>query len=301
VQGFLYQDGLKPTVELDGSNNVISRFVYSTGINVPAYMIKAGVAYKIVTDHLGSPRLVIDAVTGSVAQRLDYDEFGKVTLDTNPGFQPFGFAGGLYDAQTGLVHYGAREYEPDTGRWTAKDPVGFASGPNLYIYADNDPVNLIDPLGTETEKERKVRETREAVERMQAARRAREAAVQARTGVPPRPVGGIGTSNPNIPRVSPGDLHDAVCPEPRSRNRQRGSFTPGALGTGFVVIEIATFSFRVGWFIGSGINQSLGLSDKMSDQGARLKRWAESEGASSNEAWVFGAVATFSPGLWFID
>lgn len=32
-----------------------------------------------------------------VAQRMEYDEFGLITQDTNPGFQPFGFAGGLYD------------------------------------------------------------------------------------------------------------------------------------------------------------------------------------------------------------
>jgi hypothetical protein len=37
-----------------------------------------------------------EAETGSIAQRVDYDAFGNVILDTNPGFQPFGFAGGLY-------------------------------------------------------------------------------------------------------------------------------------------------------------------------------------------------------------
>jgi hypothetical protein len=34
---------------------------------------------------------------------MDYDEFGIITNDTNPGFQPFGFAGGLYEQQTGLT------------------------------------------------------------------------------------------------------------------------------------------------------------------------------------------------------
>jgi RHS repeat-associated protein len=104
-------------------------------------MIKAGVTYRIVTDHLGSPRLVIDTATGSIAERMDYDEFGNVTLDTNPAFQPFGFAGGLYDSDTKLTRYGLRDYDAETGRWTTKDPGGFSSGPNLYIYADNNPVN----------------------------------------------------------------------------------------------------------------------------------------------------------------
>jgi RHS repeat-associated protein len=81
-------------------------------------------------------------------QGLRYDAFGRVVLDTNPGFQPFGFAGGLYDHQTGLVRFGFRYYDPEVGRWTAKDPLLFLGGStSLYTYADNDPVNLIDPDG----------------------------------------------------------------------------------------------------------------------------------------------------------
>jgi RHS repeat-associated protein len=111
-------------------------------------MIKGGVTYRIITDHLGSPRLAVNTATGAIAQRIDYDEFGAVVMDTNPGFQPFGFAGGIYDTQTGLVRFGARDYDPVTGRWTAKDPILFAGGDtNLYGYVLNDPVNFIDPDG----------------------------------------------------------------------------------------------------------------------------------------------------------
>jgi RHS repeat-associated protein len=148
TQGFLYQDQLNPVAELDGSGNIKSRFVYADKGNVPSYMIRGDTTYRIVSDQLGSPRLVVNADTGEVVQRMDYDEFGNVTNDTNPGFQPFGFAGGIYDQHTQLTRFGARDYDAEAGRWTAKDPIMFAGGDtNLYGYTLNDPVNLIDPAG----------------------------------------------------------------------------------------------------------------------------------------------------------
>lgn len=150
-QGFLYQSQLRPIAEIDGSGATVSRFVYGTGINVPDYMIKGGVTYRIITDHLGSVRLVINVTSGAVAQRIDYDEFGNVLADTNPGFQPFGFAGGLYDQHTKLVRFGARDYDAVVGRWTMKDPIGFNSGEqNVYSYATNNPLLFIDPYGLDS-------------------------------------------------------------------------------------------------------------------------------------------------------
>jgi RHS repeat-associated protein len=113
-------------------------------------MVKGGTTYRLLTDHLGSVRLVVDTSTGAIAQRLDYDEFGQVTQDTDPGFQPFGFAGGLYDPDTKLTRFGARDYDAFTGRWTTKDPIRFAGGnANLYRYAGNEPIGRIDPFGLE--------------------------------------------------------------------------------------------------------------------------------------------------------
>ncbi len=148
VKGFLYAGGNSPIAELDGSNNVVSLFFYTGGSNVPSLMLKGSVPYRIISDHLGSPRLIVNTQTGAMAQRMDYNEFGVVIIDTNPGFQPFGFAGGLYDPDTGLTRFGARDYNPEIGRWTAKDPILFAAkGTNLYGYVLNDPINLIDPSG----------------------------------------------------------------------------------------------------------------------------------------------------------
>jgi RHS repeat-associated protein len=148
TQRFLYQDALKPVAELDTSNAVVATFVYGNRVNVPDYMVKGGQTYRLVTDHLGSVRLVVNTADGTIAQRMDYDEFGRVLADTVPGFQPFVFAGGLYDADTGLVRFGARDYDAYTGRWTGKDPILFAGGDtNLYVYVGNDPVNEVDVDG----------------------------------------------------------------------------------------------------------------------------------------------------------
>ena len=147
VAGFLY-DGVDLVAQLDANNQSVSQFVYGSGSTAPDYMVKGGATYRIFSDHLGSPRLVVDSTTGQIVEQLAYDEFGNVTSDTNPGFQPFGFAGGLYDQDTKLLRFGARDYDPTTGRWTSKDPIRFNGGDtNLYGYVLNDPVNFFDPAG----------------------------------------------------------------------------------------------------------------------------------------------------------
>jgi len=148
VQGFLYGAGQDLLAELDDRCEIVSRFVYASGRHVPEGMTRGNRTYRFICDELGSLRLVVDVHTGVVAQRIDYDEFGIVLNDTQPGFQPFGFAGGLYDRDTKLTRFGARDYDAQTGRWTARDPVYFQPGQaNLYAYTHNDPVNLTDPSG----------------------------------------------------------------------------------------------------------------------------------------------------------
>ncbi|HTN52791.1 MAG TPA: fibronectin type III domain-containing protein [Anaeromyxobacter sp.] len=147
TEGYLYS-GPFVVAWLEGTGAVRARFVRVGTEATPAYMEKGGVLYRLVADHLGSVRLVVDATTGAVAQRLDYDEFGRVLADTSPGFQPFGFAGGLLDRDTGLTRFGARDYDAEAGRWISKDPLLFQGGStNLYEYVGNDPLDLVDPVG----------------------------------------------------------------------------------------------------------------------------------------------------------
>ena len=145
---WLYQDQLNPLAELDSNNNVVMRFVYGTKINVPDYIIKGDSTYKVITDHLGSARLIVNSESGNLAQQIEYDEYGNVLGQTGSFDIPFGFAGGLYDEQTELVRFGARDYDALTGRWTAKDPILFGGGvSNLYEYCVNDPINYLDNSG----------------------------------------------------------------------------------------------------------------------------------------------------------
>jgi RHS repeat-associated protein len=159
-QQFLYDDQLRIAAELNGST-VTSVFVYGTKPNVPDYMWQpaTGKAYRILSDQLGSVRLVVTTTLPvTVIQQLDYDEFGNVmssSFDTTCAagaecfpFQPFGFAGGLQDRDTGMVRFGARDYLPSVGRWVSKDPIRFQGRQtNLYVYLGDDPINAIDNSG----------------------------------------------------------------------------------------------------------------------------------------------------------
>ncbi|HKV96971.1 MAG TPA: RHS repeat-associated core domain-containing protein [Gammaproteobacteria bacterium] len=148
VQGFLYDGQLEPVAMLDGSGNIVEQFVYGTRPNVPDYIMKGGAEYRVISDQVGSPVLIVNASTGAVAEQISYDAWGNVTSDSNPGFQPFGFAGGLYDRDTGFVHFGTRDYDPQTGRWISRDPILFAGGDsNLYGYVLDDPINDFDANG----------------------------------------------------------------------------------------------------------------------------------------------------------
>lgn len=153
---WLYQNALSVVAELDGTGALKKRFVYASRGHVPDVMVVKNASgpdstYRLITDHLGSVRLVVNVATGAVVQRLSYDAWGNVTEDTNEGFQPFGYAGGLYDPETGLVRFGARDYDAKVGRWLSKDPIGFGGGgSNLFGYVEAHPIGRTDPEGLAT-------------------------------------------------------------------------------------------------------------------------------------------------------
>jgi RHS repeat-associated protein len=131
----------------DKDNNLLMRFNYADN-RMPLSMQKSGQQYYLHYDQVGTLKLVTDSA-GNIVKQVDYDSYGKVLSDSDTNFKvPFGFAGGLYDQDTQLVRFGYRDYDAFSGRWTAKDPIGFAGGDgNLYGYVLGDPVNFVDKEG----------------------------------------------------------------------------------------------------------------------------------------------------------
>jgi len=140
AQGFLWGSDGRIAAELDGAGAAVSRFVYATEGNAPDFMVKGGHTYRFVKDHLGSPRLVVDASNGAIAQRIDYNEFGVVVSETGSAFQPFGFAGGFRDDDVCGVILSGRTYDPETGTWTNR--------PVLWRVPDSGHVSDNDRVGS---------------------------------------------------------------------------------------------------------------------------------------------------------
>jgi RHS repeat-associated protein len=162
--GYVYSSQTKLIAVTNAAGQILQQYVYGKKSNLPDYIITGSGTYSVSSDQVGSPRVIVNVATGAVAEEITYDEFGNIISDTNPGFQPFGFAGGLLDQDTKLTQFGAREYDPSTGRWISKDPILFNGGDtnlygyvgtvgkpsletNLYQYSMSDPINFVDPTG----------------------------------------------------------------------------------------------------------------------------------------------------------
>ncbi|GGD82552.1 hypothetical protein GCM10010911_45880 [Paenibacillus nasutitermitis] len=134
------------TASVDPSGQVTMYSYNEMGLLIA--LERGGERYYVVTDAVGTPKLVLDD-NGAVVKELHYDSFGSLQSDSNPEFELLlGYAGGLEDRDTGLTRFGFRDYDPASGRWTARDPVLIESGQtNLYTYVNNNPIMFRDPCG----------------------------------------------------------------------------------------------------------------------------------------------------------
>ncbi len=135
-------------LEYDGGGVLQARYSHGLEIDQPLSMARGGQSYFYQTDHLGSIRLITDAA-GAVVSRYDYDAFGNLESTSFEGVaNPYGFTARERDAESGLMFYRARYYDPNTGRFISEDPIGFEGADlNMQRYVWNDPQNEIDPTG----------------------------------------------------------------------------------------------------------------------------------------------------------
>ncbi|MCW3815593.1 hypothetical protein ONA91_14125 [Micromonospora sp. DR5-3] len=122
---------------------------YDVGSTTAVRTTTGGLSFEAEDQH-GTAQLAVDADDLALTQRR-YLPFGELR-GTAPASWPDqkGYVGGTVDATTGLTHLGAREYDPDTGRFISVDPVIGTDTPqqmNGYAYADNTPVTMSDPDG----------------------------------------------------------------------------------------------------------------------------------------------------------
>ena len=86
---------------------------------------------------------------GALSQSFTYEPFGRTETTGDPDRVRYQFTGRERDSAD-LYYFRARYYSPRLGRFIQPDPLGLAAGVNLYAYASNDPISLIDPFGLKT-------------------------------------------------------------------------------------------------------------------------------------------------------
>ncbi|WP_369212826.1 polymorphic toxin-type HINT domain-containing protein [Streptomyces flavofungini] len=145
----LYLPGMELTLNTTSRAVEGTRYYGFAGRTV-AMRTPKGVQF-LAGDHHGTSLTAVDAKSGAVTRRR-MDPFGNArgTVVSDPWVDDKGFLGAPVDASTGLTHVGAREYEPENGRFISADPLIDFTDPqqiNGYAYANNSPVTLSDPTG----------------------------------------------------------------------------------------------------------------------------------------------------------
>jgi RHS repeat-associated protein len=154
VKQWLWSYELRIAGELDAVGNLASEYIYGTALNIPDLIVSGSKTYRVVTDHLGSPLMIVNTTDSSdVLFQAQCDAWGNRTVTRgSEDVIPFGFAGGFYDPDTNFTRFGQRDYVAAFGRWASKDRIGFRGGSaNLFVYGNGDPINSVDYDGTSLE------------------------------------------------------------------------------------------------------------------------------------------------------
>ena len=141
---FLYDQADTVAEVQDGK--VLATYLHGPGIDQPLAMQRDGKMAAYHADGLGSiTRLT--GTDGSVVGQYQYDAFGKLLHAENAMQNPFSYTGREWDDAANAYFYRARFYNPETGRFSSKDPRGLRQQVVAYAYCRNNPVNYLDPSG----------------------------------------------------------------------------------------------------------------------------------------------------------
>jgi RHS repeat-associated protein len=153
VQRWTIFDGANPYMDLNSSGQMTARYITDPGaLDVFfAKVTSAGALDWYLTDRLGSIREIVDKMA-AVQDQITYGAFGNIVSESNPSAgDRFKWDGGEWDENTKLYHFGARWYDPATGRWASQDPLGLGPDSNVYRYSRNSPTTSKDPTGNTSE------------------------------------------------------------------------------------------------------------------------------------------------------
>ena len=143
----LYGGGMQPLVE--ERDGVQTLNIYGPGGQIIAQVVRDGQGSEevryLLTDHLGSTRVVLDSEGNAVA-RYEYAPHGETTAaGTVAGEVRYRYTGHPYDEGQEVYETPARGYDPTLGRFLSVDPLRVDASP--YVYAGNNPVGYLDPAG----------------------------------------------------------------------------------------------------------------------------------------------------------
>ena len=146
----VYDDNWLCLADIDESGNVLRSYVWGDGIDNLFAVKIGGNVYHPLTDIQGTVWGYVDSQNNIVA-RWTYDAWGNVLSEScavpSLVFVRYRFQGREWSAVTGLINFRYRWYDPVTGRWISKDPIGLSGGLNLYLLSENSPINTCDPIG----------------------------------------------------------------------------------------------------------------------------------------------------------
>ncbi|MFO7619070.1 MAG: RHS repeat-associated core domain-containing protein, partial [Thermoplasmata archaeon] len=131
------------------SGNLMAYYTFGDALDEPYFMEGGGQEYSYQLDGMGNVVSLLDS-GGSVAAEYSYDAFGG-TSRNGALENPFMFESRFYDADNGIYDFRARNYDPETARFMSRDPLGFESEYNLYLFCRNNPLKFNDPYGTACE------------------------------------------------------------------------------------------------------------------------------------------------------